>query len=76
MTPNGDGVFLYTDKGELIRAELASKGYREISRTRLLEPTYAFAGRKVAWPPPAYANRCVFARNDKEIVCASLAAKP
>ena len=76
LTPNGDGVFLYTDKGELIRAKLASTGYREISRTRLLEPTYAFAGRKVAWPPPAYANRCVFARNDKEIVCASLAVEP
>lgn len=75
LTPNGDGVFLYTDKGELIRAQLTSKGYREISRARLLEPTYPFAGRKVAWPPPAFANRCVFARSDKEIVCASLAAQ-
>ena len=28
------------------------------------------------WPPPAYANRHVFARNDKELVCASLAAEP
>jgi hypothetical protein len=42
----------------------------------LLEPTFPFAGRKVAWSPPAYANRQVFARNGKELICASLAVKP
>ncbi len=75
LTPNGDSVFLYTDKGELIRAHLSSAGYQEISRTRLLEPTYPFAGRKVVWPPPAFANRHVFARNDQELICVSLEAK-
>jgi outer membrane protein assembly factor BamB len=75
LTPNGNAVFLYTDKGELIRASLSSDGYKEISRTRLLEPTYPFAGRKVAWPPPAFANRHVFARNDQELICVSLAAE-
>lgn len=74
-TPNGDAVLLYTDKGDLIRAQLASDGYREISRTHLVEPTYPYAGRKVSWSPPAYANRCVFARNDRELICASLAAE-
>jgi hypothetical protein len=76
LTPNGDSVLLYTDKGELIRAQFSPKGYKEISRARLLEPTFPFGGRKVAWPPPAYANRHVFARNGKELICASLAAKP
>jgi outer membrane protein assembly factor BamB len=76
LTPNGDAVFLFTDKGDLIRARLTPQGYREISRARLLEPTYPFGGRKCAWTPPAYANRHVFARNDEELVCASLAAKP
>jgi outer membrane protein assembly factor BamB len=76
LAPNGDAVFLYTEKGDLIRAKLSGRGYQEISRARLLEPTYPFAGRKVAWAPPSYANRCVFARSDKELVCASLAAKP
>ncbi len=76
LTPNGDSVLLYTDKGELIRARLTPQGYNEMSRTRLLEPTYPFAGRKVAWPPPAYANLHVFARNNEELVCASLAARP
>jgi outer membrane protein assembly factor BamB len=74
VTPNGNSVLLYTDAGELIRAQLTSEGYKEISRTRLLKPTYRSSGREVAWPAPAYANRHVFARNDKELVCASLAA--
>jgi outer membrane protein assembly factor BamB len=35
-----------------------------------------FGGRKVAWSPPAYANHHIFARNGKELICASLAVKP
>ena len=76
LTPNGDSVLLYTDKGEMIRAHLTSQGYQEISRVAVLEPTFPFAGRNVAWSPPAYANRHIFARNGKELICASLAAKP
>jgi outer membrane protein assembly factor BamB len=76
FTPHGDAMLLYTDRGEIILAHLTGKGYQEISRAVLLRPLYPFAGRKVAWSPPAYANRCVFARNEKELVCASLAAGP
>lgn len=75
LTPNGDSVLLYTNKGELIRAELTAQGYKEISRAAVLEPTMPFGGRKVAWAPPAYANRHIFARSGKELICASLAAK-
>jgi outer membrane protein assembly factor BamB len=74
ITPNGDSVFLYTDKGELIRARLTPEGYNEISRVAVLEPTFPFGGRNVVWPPPAYANRHIFVRNSKEVICASLAA--
>ena len=76
LTPNGASVLLYTDKGELIRAQLTSLGYQEISRVAVLEPTFPFAGRKVVWSAPAYANRHIFARNGKELICASLAATP
>lgn len=76
LTPNGASVLLYTDKGELIRARLSAKGYQEISRVAVVEPTFAFAGRKVAWSPPAFANRHIFARNGKELLCAALAANP
>jgi outer membrane protein assembly factor BamB len=76
LTPNGDSVLLFTDKGELIRARLTARGYEEISRVAVLKPTMPFGGRNVVWPPPAYANRCIFARSGKELVCASLAAEP
>ncbi len=76
ITPSGDGVFLFTNQGNLILAQLTPQGYREISRAHLLEPTSPFGERKCAWTPPAFANRHVFARNDKELVCATLAAKP
>ena len=74
LTRNGDSVLLYTDKGELVRARLSAEGYQEISRVAVLEPTFPFAGRNVAWSPPAYANHHIFARNGKELICASLAA--
>jgi hypothetical protein len=61
---------------ELIRAQLTSQGYKEIGRVVVLEPTFPFGGRNVAWSAPAYANRHIFARNGKELICASLAAKP
>jgi len=76
LTPCGDAVFLFTDRGDLIRAQLTPQGYREISRAHLLEPTSPFGERKCAWTPPAYANRHVYARNDTKLICASLAANP
>lgn len=76
LTPNGDSVLLFTDQGLLIRARLSGAGYEELSRAKLLEPTYAFNGRNRVWPVPAYANRHVFARNDTELVCADLTATP
>jgi outer membrane protein assembly factor BamB len=70
---NGDRFFLPNEKGDLIIARLTPEGYKEISRTHLLEPTNTAAGRDVVWSHPAFANRSVYARNDKELVCASLA---
>jgi outer membrane protein assembly factor BamB len=75
LTPNGDATFLFTDEGNLILARLTPDGYRELSRVHLLEPTSDLGTRKFTWVPPAYANRHVFARNDEELVCASLAAE-
>jgi hypothetical protein len=60
----------------LIRARLSVVGYEEISRAHLLEPATPLGSKKFVWTPPAYANRHIFARNDEELVCASLAARP
>ncbi len=73
IVKNGDRYFLFSETGELIIAKLSEKGYEEISRARLLEPTGVAFGRKVVWSHPAYANKCGFFRNDKEIICVSLA---
>jgi len=72
---NGDRFFLPNEKGDLIIAKLSSKGYEEISRAHLLEPTSSAMGRPVVWSHPAFANRCIYTRNDKEIICVSLAAE-
>ncbi len=76
ITANGKSAFLFNDKGELIRANLTVGGYTEISRAALLQPTSLYGARKMAWVPPAYTERRVFARSDEELVCASVAAKP
>ena len=73
---HGKQTWMFNERGELIIGELAPSGFREISRTRLLDPTLEQLRQRkgVCWSHPAFANRHVFARNDKEMVCASLAA--
>ena len=75
IVKNGSRFFLFNEKGDLIIAKLSPKGYEEISRTHLLEPTNKDCGRPVVWSHPAFANQSVYARNDKEIVCVDLATK-
>jgi outer membrane protein assembly factor BamB len=76
LTSTPEAVFLFTDKGELIRAHLTPQGYHEEGRALLIGPTTPYGGRNCAWTPPAFANGHVFARNEKELVCASLAVSP
>ncbi len=45
-----------------------------MSRTKLLDPVGVGLGRGVVWSRPTHANT-MFARNDQEIVCVSLAAE-
>ena len=71
----GNRYFLANDYGELIIAVLSPAGYREISRAKLIDPTHQVGGRTLVWSHPAFANRSVYLRNDREIRCYSL-AKP
>jgi len=70
-----DRFFLFSETGHLILARLSPQGYNEISRFQLLEPTNSVFGRSVVWSHPAFADRSVFARNDKELVRVSVAAE-
>jgi outer membrane protein assembly factor BamB len=74
IVKQGDRYFLFNEQGDLIIARLTPKGYEEISRAHLIDPVNPDAKtRKVVWVHPAFADRCVFVRNDVEMVCYSLA---
>ena len=73
VTKNGNRFFLFGENGDLVIAKLSPAEYEEVSRTKLLDPVGTGLGRKIVWSHPAYAEKCVFARNDREIICVSLA---
>lgn len=78
IVTHGDNLFINNDRGELIIVHPSPNGYEEVSRTGLLKPTSSSGNRRelgaVNWSYPAYANRHIYARNDEEIIAASLAA--
>ena len=80
LVKNGDRYFINNDRGELVIAKLSPSGFHEISRTQLIEPTHPYARRRelgaVHWSHPAYANKHIFVRNDREILKASLEKEP
>ena len=77
MVRNGGRVWMFNERGEIVIGTLSPQGFHEISRARLIEPTTDQLGQRggVCWSHPAYACKHVFARNDRELVCASLAAE-
>ncbi len=75
IVKQADRYWLFNDSGDLILANLSRDGYKERGRFHVLDPTNEAFRRKVVWSHPAFANRCVYARNDKELVCVSLAAE-
>jgi outer membrane protein assembly factor BamB len=75
ITQHRDRFFFFTETGDLVIAQISTEGYTELDRTHLIAPTNTAFGRDVVWCPPAYADRAVFVRNDREIIRASLAAK-
>lgn len=70
---NGDKVFTFIDNGDLAILKLNPKGYEEVSRAHVMDPVGADRGRKVIWSHPAFSDKKMIFRNEKEIVCVSLA---
>lgn len=75
LVKNGDRFFIFNEKGELIIARLTPEKFDELGRAKLLEPTQFAFGRDVVWSHPAFAGKCMFARNDKELICVSLVSQ-
>lgn len=73
LVKNRNQYFLFNDSGDLILASLTPEGYQEAGRFHVLDPTNDGGGRKIVWSHPAFAQKCLFARNDEELVCVSLA---
>ena len=53
FTKNGDRFFFFNEKGDLLIGKLSPKGYEEISRTHIIDPTNPDPGRPVVWSYPA-----------------------
>lgn len=64
---------IFNEFGELITAKIDQDGYSQLAKAKVIEPTTPHANRKVVWTHPAFANRCVYVRNDEELICLSLA---
>lgn len=77
LVQNADKVWMFNEAGELLVTRLSPKGLQTLSRAKLLAPTPEQLSRRrrggVCWSHPAFANRHVFARNDRELVSVSLA---
>ncbi len=75
---NGELTYMFNEHGELIIAKLSLKGFHEISRAKLIDPTQEQLSRNgsgVTWAHPAFAYKHVYIRNDEELVCADLTEK-
>ena len=72
---NGNKTWMFNEHGELIISELSPKGFNEISRTKIIEPTKEQLPRGVTWSHPAFANKHVFVRNDNKLICNDLSKK-
>jgi len=74
VIPHGKRFWVFNDQGELFLAEFTPKGHKVLTKAKVIEPAEEARGRTVVWSHPAFARKCVFVRNDKELVCVSLAA--
>ncbi|MHC4371845.1 MAG: PQQ-binding-like beta-propeller repeat protein, partial [Planctomycetota bacterium] len=74
MVRNGDRMWMFNERGELIISKLSPEGFHEISRAKIIEPTEGQLGRRggVCWSHPAFADRHIYVRNDSELLCIDL----
>ena len=78
MVREADRVWMFNERGELMITKLSREGLQILSRSQLLEPTRDQLGQRggVCWSHPAFAEKSIFARNDRQLVRVSLDATP
>lgn len=70
-TPSGR-YFIFNEQGDLIVCDLTREAITVHGKQNIIAPVGEAFGRDVVWTHPAFAEGCVFARNDREIVCVDL----
>ncbi len=68
-----DKFWMFAQTGDLIIGQLTPKGFTELSRAHVIDPTNNAFGVDVVWCAPAFANKRMYVRNDKELICVDLA---
>ena len=63
-----DRYFILSETGDLILAKLTPEAYEELWWLTAVEPTNTAMGRNFVWSHPAFAQKRMFARNDKELI--------
>lgn len=74
LVQNREHTWIFTEKGDLVIAHLTPDGFERISTTHIIEPTTFLPRRsgEILWSHPAYANKHIFARNDRELISVDL----
>jgi outer membrane protein assembly factor BamB len=65
---SNDLFYLFNENGELVIAKMNPKGYEELARAKIIEPTNNAFGREVVWCAPAFANGSIYVRNDEKLI--------
>lgn len=73
IRPKGEDRYLmFTELGDLVLGTMTPKGFTELDRTHVIEPTGVAFGRRVVWSAPAHNGTKIYIRNDKEVACYDL----
>lgn len=67
-----DRYWMFNELGEVVLGKISPKGFEELGRTKVIEPTNDAFGRAVVWCAPAFANKHMYVRNDEECICIDL----
>ena len=74
MVRHEEKIWMFTERGELIISKLSPKGFQQIGRAKIIEPTEGQLRRRggVCWSHPAFAYKHIYVRNDRELICIDL----
>ena len=66
---DGDTVWMFNERGEILLGKLSPSGFEELSRHQIIDPTLGQLRHRegVCWTHPAFAGQSIIVRNDEEI---------